>query len=62
MEISECVVIDVSVPFLELVSLLLMKITFSFPVLCSVTVFRLLFVSVIICFPSVTLYSKSKNI
>lgn len=60
MEISECVVIDVSVPFLELVSLLLMKITF--PVLCSVTVFRLLFVSVIICFPAVTLYSKSKNI
>ena len=62
MEISEYVGIDVSVPFLELVSLLLMKITFSFPVLCSVTVFRSLFVSVIICFPAVTVYSKGKNI
>lgn len=56
MEISGCVVIDVSVPFLELVSLLLMKITFSFPVLCSVTVFRLLFVSVIMFSSSYSLF------
>lgn len=36
MEISEYVGIDVSVTFLELIPLLLMKITLSFPVLCSV--------------------------
>lgn len=36
MEISEYVGIDVSVTFLELVPLLLIKITLSFPVFCSV--------------------------